>query len=52
MYFLLYKTINNDNKYFSLHKSVLLLYEAMYNNNIYLLLYKRIYNDNKHFCDI
>ena len=28
------------------------LYEKMYNNNIYLLLYNTIYNDNKNVCCI
>ena len=27
----------------------IVLYETMYNNNIYFLLYKKLYNDNKHF---
>ena len=26
-----------------------MLYEMMYNDNIYLSLYKKIYNDDKHF---
>ena len=26
-----------------------MLYEEIYNNNIYLSLYKRVYNDNKYF---
>ena len=53
----LYTLLCNDNKYFFIHGDVFLLYEAMYNDNIYfsytrsyiLSLYKNIYNDNKHF---
>ena len=32
-----------------IHESVFLLYETMYNKNIYFSLYKKIYNDNKYF---
>ena len=34
---------------FIIHESVFLLYETMYNDNIYFSLYKKIYNDNEHF---
>ena len=27
----------------------IVLYETMYNDNIYFLLYKKLYNDNKYF---
>ena len=30
-------------------KMYIVLYETMYNTNIYFSLYKRVYNDNKHF---
>ena len=45
----LYVFLYNDNKHFIIHEGVFLLYDTMYNNNIYLSLYKKIYNDNKHF---
>ena len=32
-----------------IREDVFLLYETMYNKNIYSLLYKKIYNDNKYF---
>ena len=61
MYHLLYKTMYNDNIYFSSHKKIykttnisvnmkvyFSLYEKMYNNNI-CCYYIKVYNNNKYF---
>ena len=42
----LYISLYNDIFVSLVHKSVFLLYDMMYNNNIYFSLYKKIYNDN------
>ena len=65
MYFLLYKTMYNENKHFFIHENVcfhytrrcimktnISLYMKVYFSlykKMYFLLYKMIYNDNKHF---
>ena len=39
----------NNNKHFIIREDVFLLYDMIYNDNIYFSLYKKTYNDNKYF---